>query len=128
MPVPEALERIEREQEEIRISPSGNRTQPPLMRDWAADNERQTITHVSTGSQFRAYPVDTPMVDGLVTPFGPRYEVAVKFVGMTTVAQCPPMEEIRALGRQGIEWILKYIAESWRRIRRTSLPADADQP
>jgi hypothetical protein len=115
MLVPDAFEHIEREQEEIRVLPSDRKTQPPLMGDWTAENGRQTITHVSTGCQFRAYPMDTPLVNGLVTPFGPRYEVAVKFVGMKTIAQCPPNEEIRDLGRQGIEWILKYTAESWRR-------------
>jgi hypothetical protein len=115
MPIADSYGRVEREQEEIRLPASGPRPMPPLARDWVAENEQQTITHVASGCQFRAYPVYVPLVEGFVTPFAPRYEIAVKFVGMKNIASCPATEEIRELGRQGIEWVLTFTSEARRR-------------
>jgi hypothetical protein len=108
-------EQVEREQEEIRLAPTDMRPPPPFMRDWVADNDQQTITHIPSGCQFRAYPVETPMAAGFVTPFGARYEVAVRFVGMIGVSQCPAPEQVREIGLQGIEWILTFTFEARRR-------------
>jgi hypothetical protein len=115
MPVVDSSERVEREQEEIQLVASGPRPKPPLLRDWVAENGQQTITHVATGCQFRAYPVYLRLVEGFTTPFGPRYEIAVKFVGMKNIASCPTAEQIRELGRQGIEWVLTFTSEARRR-------------
>jgi hypothetical protein len=115
MPVVDSPERVEQEQEEIRLLDSGPRTKPPLMRDWVAENGQQTITHVASGCQFRAYPAYLPLVEGFTTPFGQRYEIAVKFVGMKNIASCPTAEEIRELGREGIEWVLTFTSEARRR-------------
>jgi hypothetical protein len=65
--------------------------------------------------EVRAYPVEAPLAAGFVTPFAARYEVAVKFVGMIGVSQCPEPEEVREIGLQRIEWILTFTFEARRR-------------
>ena len=84
-----------------------------------ATGSRITISRPSRTSRpaasSEAYPVDAPMAAGFVTPFGARYEVAVKFVGMIGVSQCPASEQVREIGLQGIEWILTFTFEARRR-------------
>ena len=104
---------IDQEQEEIRLTEA--RPRPPLLRDWIAENEQQIITHTPTGCQFRAYPLEIPMAGGIVTPFGRRYEIAVKLVGMNHGAPRPTHEQIVELGRQGIEWIQTFTFEARRK-------------
>jgi hypothetical protein len=101
------------EQEEIRLNRTDPQQTPPLKTDWVADPKEQIITHVETGCQFRAYPVPYPLRDGLVMPFAPTHDVAVRFASM--IDDRPRPANIRDLGKQGIEWILRYTFESHRR-------------
>lgn len=101
------------EEEEIRLLAS--RSKPPLMREWAADNDAQTITHIASGCMFCAYPIPTPLVAGIRMPFASAHEIAVKFAGMKTLAECPAPDAIRELGRQGIEWVKTYTFEAYKR-------------
>jgi hypothetical protein len=101
------------EQEEIRLVPSDQHSPPPLFREWDADAESQVITHAETGCQFRAYPVPRPRSDGLVPPFAPAYDIAVRLAGSADGHSIP--DNWRELGRQGIEWILRYTCEAYRK-------------
>lgn len=103
------------EQAEIRLLPADQKPRPPLMREWTAENDSQIITHVATGCQFRAYPVPTPLVNGIRTPFGSTYEIAVRFVGTKNLAPLPAIDDVLELGRQGIEWIRTFTFESRQR-------------
>ena len=100
---------------EIRLLPATPRPAPPGMSDWSSDPVRQVITHEATGCQFHAYPVPGTKIEGLLPPFAPPYEVAVRFVGMAGARPCPASATVIELGRQGIEWILKFTAEARRR-------------
>ncbi|MBV9747724.1 MAG: hypothetical protein JO157_02805 [Acetobacteraceae bacterium] len=100
--------------QEIRLLPGEPPPFPPALGEWSSDIARQRITHAASGCQFHAYPVPPRMVEGLVTPFAPPYEIAVRFVGMADATPCPSPETVRELGRQGIAWILKFTAEARR--------------
>ena len=58
------------ESEDIRLLPEDPKAKPPLIHDWAADTKEQTITHTSSGCQFRAIRMKPPLVNGLSLPFG----------------------------------------------------------
>lgn len=102
-------------QEEMRLLPNDPKPKTLRAGDWAADNREQTITHVQSGCQFRAYPLKAPLVEGLVLPFQRSYEIAVRFAGMRDDAPYPSLDEVCELGRQGLTWILTYTYESTRR-------------
>ena len=103
------------ESEDIRLLPEDPKAKPPVIHDWAADTKEQTITHTSSGCQFRAIRMKPPLVNGLSLPFEHSYEIAVRFVGMRDNTPRPAHERVRELGRQGLTWILTYTYESSRR-------------
>jgi len=106
---------VDRHWEEVRLLPSEPRPALRGFADWSSDPARQVITHEATGCQFHAYPVSGRLVEGLLPPSAPLYEIAVQFIGMAGAKPVPPSETVRELALQGIEWILKYTAEARRR-------------
>jgi hypothetical protein len=69
---------------------------------------------METGCRFAALRLPRPLVAGLHVPFA-GYDIGVKFLEMEGERDMPPVEEVRELGRQGIEWVLTYTFESRRR-------------
>jgi hypothetical protein len=61
---------------------------------------------------FQAVRLDLPRAAGIVVPFAPTYEIAVRFIGMSGNAERLPSGTIIDLGRQGIEWILTHTFEA----------------
>lgn len=102
------------ELQEIRLVPGEPKPQPPGFRDWESRPDDQTILHIGTDCRFKALRLEAPLVEGLRVPFA-SYEVGARFVGMDHNRDMLPPEEVRELGRQGIEWILTYTYESRRR-------------
>ena len=102
------------ELQEIRLLPEGPKPRPPRLADWTSRPADQTILHIQTGCRFAALRLPRPLVAGLRVPFA-GYDIGVKFLGMDGERDMPPVEEVRELGREGIEWIYTYTFESRRR-------------
>jgi len=107
------------ELQEIRLLPGEPRQRPPRLREWSSRPEDQTILHIETGCRFAALRLERPLVEGLSVPFA-GYDIGVRFIGMDGERDMPPPEEVKELGRQGIEWILTYTYESRRRVNAFS--------
>lgn len=103
--------------QEIRLQPGGFRSRPPRLKEWESRPEDQTLVHVETGCRFAALRLERPLIEGLRVPFA-GYDIGVRFLGMDGERVMPPPEEVKALGQQGIEWILTYTYESRRRATR----------
>jgi hypothetical protein len=115
IPVPEDGDVLADFQEDIMVLPDEPAPKPPRIHEWRAENKEQTITHIATGLQFRAFPVKQPLVGGLVLPFHKPYEVAVRLVGIPSESTLPSRERLREIARQGVMWIKTYTYESSRR-------------
>jgi hypothetical protein len=80
--------------------------------DWRVEGGEQTILHIESGCLYKAYSVPSPAPMGMVTPFRPEYDVAVRFAGMKKGFDLPDLYTVQDVGREGIDWILTYTMEA----------------
>jgi len=102
------------DQDDILLT-SSDRQRIPSIGEWRADQHEQTITHLLTGLEFRAFQVKPPLVDGLVLPFHRTYDIGVRLVGFRKGTDLPSPDRIREIGREGIVWISTFTYEASKR-------------